>query len=228
MTNPNSDNYKKEHNQLVFSYLTMRRLVGYLGILTPVILYVSSVVLCDCSSPQRAISQFYHTCVRDIFMVIAGSMAFFLWVYKGYDLIDQIAFKIAGVSILGVGLFPTKFYASNCSLPPIDTRLGISVLHNISAGLFFITLSFIALFLFTKTDKNAQMSDEKRKRNLIFRLCGCVMILCLLAIFAILSGVIPTLQDQSLVFYLQSVALFAFGVAWLVKGQLFYKDIPHS
>ncbi len=228
MNNPNSHKYKKEHNQLVYSYLTMRKLLGYLGILTPIILYFSSAQLCGCTSPQRAISHFYHTCVQDIFIVIAGAISFFLLIYKGYDWIDHLAFKIAGIGILGLALFPTDYRSDGiCTRAWEAPSSTIGDIHNVCAVVFFLSITLICLFLFTKSN-HKQMTEQKRKRNLVFKICGTIMLLCLGAILALNFEIVPVSVEHDIVFYLQSVALFVFGVAWLVKGQAIYRDPPQS
>ena len=47
-------------------------------------------------------------------------------------------------------------------------------IHNVFAITFFLLLAYNSLFLFTKT--TGEMTPEKKKRNIIFRVCGIGMI----------------------------------------------------
>jgi predicted RND superfamily exporter protein len=69
------------------------------------------------------------------------------------------------------------------------------------------------------------MGKEKKRRNVIYRSCGIVMILAIgcITVYTIffrrtfLAAINPVL-------ILESVALVAFGISWLVKGHTLFKD----
>jgi uncharacterized membrane protein len=81
------------------------------------------------------------------------------------------------------------------------------ILHNISAFACFGLLSFNSLFLFTKS--SGDMTDNKKKRNIIFRVCGIGM----LASFIMLLIPIP-----HIIWIVETIALAFFGVSWLTKA----------
>jgi putative copper export protein len=85
-------------------------------------------------------------------------------------------------------------------------------------------LAIIALFLFTKTDSPGGRPAEKRKRDIVYHACGCVIVACLLLVPVeafVLGEAVARYQP---LFWLEAVAIAAFGVAWLVKGQAILKD----
>jgi len=86
-------------------------------------------------------------------------------------------------------------------------------------------LSAISLFLFTKS-KGVVITKQKIRRNRIYRICGVIMLVCIvvLALYANVRDSLPWLKQYKPVFWLESVALLAFGVSWLVKGGLFLMD----
>jgi hypothetical protein len=87
-------------------------------------------------------------------------------------------------------------------------------------------LAVIALFLFTRTDCPGGQSRQKRRRDLIYRTCGWVIVACL-ACVPVESFVLgPAVAGYQPLFWLEAVAIVAFGVAWLVKGQAILKDAP--
>jgi uncharacterized protein YacL len=77
-------------------------------------------------------------------------------------------------------------------------------------------LSYNSLFLFTKT--NGLVTAKKKKRNVIFRICGIGMIasfiLLPLASFGILN--IP-----HVIWVIETIALAFFGISWLTKSNIY-------
>ncbi len=106
----------------------------------------------------------------------------------------------------------------------IDNVL-IKNIHFISALVFFLTLAYISLFLFTKSSHPpSDRPVPKKNRNRIYRICGYVMLGCIALIalyFFWLEEWYPGLSAYDPVFWLESVALWAFGFSWLTKGLLF-------
>ena len=96
---------------------------------------------------------------------------------------------------------------------------------------FFLTLAYFSLFLFTKSDR--EMTRKKRQRNIVYRACGYVILLAIALI--VLGGLILYLEllpDATVrmvksldpLFWLESIAIVAFGVSWFVKGEAILKD----
>ena len=110
------------------------------------------------------------------------------------------------------------------ALNPTAGEMAIGTVHFVSATVFFLTLAVYSFFIFTKTDPSRPMTPEKKKRNVVYRVSGIVIVVCLAAI-AILNLVPPGPIDQlKPVFWLETVASVAFGVSWLVKGETLLKD----
>ncbi len=168
-----NDRYKK-------TVLTLRRVIGILGISLPVIVAAGAVTLGNCSGIQRSISMYYNTVMRNAFVAILSATALFMFAYRGYDYRDRIAGIAASVFALGIAFFPPgKEMIINCNynIPQLDRDAWIRIMHLISASLYFITLALISIFLFTLTDKkNTVFTPEKKKRNIIYRVCGFVIL----------------------------------------------------
>lgn len=91
-------------------------------------------------------------------------------------------------------------------------------IHNIVAISFFLLLAYNSLFLFTKGSNNP--TPEKKKRNIIFRVCGIGMV----ASFLLL---IPLQHVQCGIWIVETIALSFFGISWLTKSQCYswlFKD----
>jgi hypothetical protein len=80
------------------------------------------------------------------------------------------------------------------------------------------------MWLFRIKDENP--TPQKLKRNKWFWVCGWIMIGALLLILA--HKFIKPLHDWWLpihpVFWLEAIALWAFGVSWLVKAEVVFGD----
>jgi hypothetical protein len=132
--------------------------------------------------------------------------------HKGPQRMDWLVSFVAGLFAIGIALFPTT--PEN----PTPREDFIGDVHYTFAAIFFIAITVMVLFLFTKGDDTDLW---KRRRNRIYRVCGLVMLACVvaLAVQAFLS------EDTRLAwkasgwtFVLETAAIEAFGVAWLVKG----------
>lgn len=198
---------------MVISYLGLRKAVGVLGIVFPVILVMGSLILGKDNAFQESISLYYHTHMRDVFVGLLCAVAFFLFAYTGYTWVDNLAGDLAAVFALGVAFCPT---AENSI---------VGIIHLVSAVLFFLTLIYFSLFLFTKSKPNP--TAKKEQRNVVFKVCGYIMLCCviLLLVFFLISNEMKIkLEKVYIVFLLETIALWAFGVSWLVKGELILKD----
>ena len=159
----------------------------------------------------------------DVFAGILFAIALFLFSYKGYNRWDDLAGDLACLFALGVAILPTTPGIHLLNVNPI-----IGKLHLVFATLFFLVLIYFSLFLFTKRDPDKPLSTQKRKRNRIYRGCGFTMLACILLIavyYLFLKPGYPGLENSNPVFWLESLALLAFGISWFTKGQAILKDI---
>jgi hypothetical protein len=68
--------------------------------------------------------------------------------------------------------------------------------------------------LFTKS--NGIITDNKEKRNLIYKICGIGMVIALLAIV-----VVTAFNIYAGTWAVEAVALFFFGIAFLTKADVY-------
>ena len=155
----------------------------------------------------KTISLYYHSGMRDVFVGAICSIALFLFFYKGYDRWDNWSANVAGFFALGIALFPTVMQGP---------QNWVGKVHFICAAVFFMILSGIAMFLFTRTKPDP--TKQKVTRNKIYLICGLVMILSLAAILIYFSFFNFEKSPSCFVFWAETIALFAFGVSWLTKG----------
>lgn len=217
---------KTENPQLI-SYNTLRRIIGILGFAFPIVLSVGAILFGGCDCIQKSISIYYHTIMHNLFVGILSAIGLFLFTYKGYEKKDAIAGNLAGIFAFGVAYFPCSITGpfTNCLPTPLDTGI-LFTIHLISAALLFITLAYFSICLFTKS--HGQITKMKIKRNSLYRTCGFIMLSCiaLIGVIALLNhfGIWLGLKKLHYIFWLESIALWAFGISWLVKGRTFLKD----
>ena len=94
-----------------------------------------------------------------------------------------------------------------------------------SLHFLFLTLAYFCLKLFTKTAPDKTPTRRKLQRNTVYRVCGYTILACILLAGVVALPPIKTLLERlSPVFWLESGAIVAFGVAWLTKGETILKD----
>jgi len=195
------------------SYLTLRRAVGVLGVALPLVVALWGFDLCRCGSLQPSISDYYGLRTRDAFVGILFTIAWFLFAYRGYDRRDEVAGNLACLFALGVALFPN-------SGTPLERTV-----HFGSALCLFLVLAYFALFLFTRT--GGAPTPRKLVRNRVYRACGVTMLACIALIGVYFTFLQRTgVSELDPVFWLESLALWAFGVSWFVKGETLWRDVP--
>lgn len=211
----------------VITYFTIKKTIGVLGILFPILMAFGGL-LGGSRELQGTISNYYYTNMRDMFSGILYVVGLFLICEKGYDTVDEIASNIAGAAALGIAFFPMSLghpVPQPIGVLALDERLS-DIIHLASAATFFLSSSFISLFLFTKSGAD-RTNPGKLRRNRIFVICGIVMLssITLTHVYNLFLKT-PEWDRYRPVFFLESVALVAFGFSWLVKGErrMFRRD----
>jgi len=223
--------YNELSGQYKKTVITLRRAVGILGILLPAIVAIGAVTFGNCTGIQKSISMYYNTVMRNVFVGILAATALFMFAYRGYDYRDRIAGISAFVFALGIAFFPPgKDMIINCNydISELQRADWVRTVHLISAVLYFITLAFISFFLFTRTDKkNVVYTPQKKIRNRLYRVCGIIIFgsLILIALWMLyLENKFSGFEKYHPIFWLETLALVAFGISWLVKGEVALKD----
>lgn len=203
---------KEQDQRLTYSYLHLRKAVGWIGMLLPFVLILGLWLLFSDEETPTSISHYYHTSIRSVFVGALCAVALFMFFYTGYTKTDNILGNITGLFAIGVAWFPATEMAGET-----DT---IGIVHYICAAIFFLSLASFSLFLFTKTGDKLNMTPRKKARNKVYITCGIIMIICLMAIAVYkMFGLHP-----SIVFWSETIALIAFGISWLTKGETIFPD----
>lgn len=218
----------------VVSYLVLRRAVGIIGVSLPIVLLAGSIIIFHCGEIQGSISKYYHTVMRNVFVGSLCAVALFLWAYKGYKrdemdskymIPDNPAGNLAALFALGVAFFPTFIgpeSLTSCITEEYPRKV-IGNIHLFSALMFFLMLAYFSIFLFTK--------GKSKNENRLYKICGYTILGCIITIVIylyLLKNNFPQLQKIKPVFWLEALALWAFGVSWLKKGKMSFKSIKRT
>ncbi|GAA1213409.1 DUF998 domain-containing protein [Pseudonocardia alaniniphila] len=202
----------------VLSYMSLRRSVGAIGVALPPVLAIGAAVLFDVGL-LSSVSAYYYTGMRGVLVGSLCAIGVFLLSYR-FGKADDLLGDIAGIAAIGLALFPTAPEGGGTGRVQIA-----GVVHLVFAAVFFIALALFSLFLFTRTD--GDMTPRKIVRNVVYRVCGWVIVACLvLAVVTDLFVGDAVKAEYRPLFWLETVAVLAFGVSWLVKGEALLGDRP--
>lgn len=222
---------------LALSHLALRMALGVIGLCLPVVLILGTAI--TEVTPYRTLisAHYYAPNLGPVFVGSLCAIGVFLLYYRGYPnrsdayvhplmrtapgrmasvwLTDRSVTNLAGIGALGTALFPTCL---GPDLQPAGVRCTEGG-HLGFAALFFLALTYMSLVQFTRSDRpRAAWDAEKRRDNAIHTTCGLVMAGCL-GVIALDAATRLFPSGSAAVFWLEAVAVWAFGISWLVKGR---------
>jgi hypothetical protein len=195
-----------------------RRLIGVLGLLLPILLFLFAGLRPTAPlprwSPLDSVSAYYYTGSIGIFVGVLFALSLFLFTYRGYEgvIADRLVGCIGGAAALGVALFPTG--APDGIAPPLWWRPALRTVHYVSAIALFVSFILFATWLFRKSSvpRGERRPAAKRRRDAVCLVCGVVMIVSVLW-----AG--TSMITHAPIFLPEAVAILAFSVSWLAKGE---------
>lgn len=208
MVPKNSDKNDEDTEDLIVSYLGLRKSVGTIGILLPIALLIAAVTNSDVDM-QDSISQFYHTNVGVIFTGALLIIGAFLGSYRGYPpqkgekITDRQLALIAALGAIVTALIPS---APEGQVWPIQTKI-----HLLAAATFLLAIGYLSYARFTRSESY----------TVVYKTAGQIIFTTL----AIIACIMLFNLDESnwlqfpWLFWLEAIAVWAFGVSWLVKGK---------
>ena len=212
----------------------LRKCVGILGLLLP------TLMLGLYGKMLASMSHYYYTPSNIFFVGILFSFGLVLMAYVGYEkdsderFSDDFLTTWAGFFALATVIIPT----SCCDSGDADiicgngyllghTSIVYNTIHLVCAGLFIVILGWMCIYKFTRST-----NPESMKKHRLYKICGYTIwgaVGCIALLIAIEKIFKVKVDDYffGYVFIFESIALYAFAVAWLVKGKVYqdFKDI---
>lgn len=184
----------------------LRCILGWLAILLPWL-----VAIIYGSIPSSISATYYTERTCPTFMIILGACAILLIAYRGYEKVDDILNTVAGIFGLLICLFPCNMGGTDI-VGTFQLPENISgYVHNTSAVIFFGILAINSMFLFTKHGET--MTEKKKKRNIVYRVCAVGMIA------SFLIFLFPHFYIQT--WLVETIALFFFGLSFMTKSNIY-------
>jgi len=228
--------------KLNVSYLTLRRMIGILGLALPAILIFVNILLHGSEKAwQSSISHYYFSSGTVIFTGILISFGLLLISYRGYDpdpklgerVSDNRWTNIAGVMALIVALVPTTpderviFPLS----PNAHSESTLSLLHLAASASFFLIMGWVFLVKFTLMSPEARAARTNQQlkrdqlRSQIYTICAygiwAGLVFCLVVFTMEDNGRLPHVLNEFGILIGEIIMLVFLGVGWLVKSDSF-------
>ncbi|MCK5401543.1 MAG: hypothetical protein KAJ28_07895 [Flavobacteriaceae bacterium] len=215
-----------EKKEILHSYYMIRKIIGLLGVLLPVLVVVFY------GDFLSSISHYYYTKSSVFFISILFAFGILLISYKGYErdkkneiLSDNVITHIGGIAVLIVVFFPTSCLDSNsleifnmCSSKDYPlfghSNTIINAIHLISAGIFLFIMGWMSIYRFTKGSDKSKNKMYKFFGYVVWISIGVLLIEFVIEQFN--SDFKITNYD---VFILETISVFSFGISWLIKGE---------
>ena len=221
------------------SYRVIRLVVGFVGILLPLIfIFVEAYLLKGGVHVRGSLSAYYHSPLEDVFVGGLCVIGVLLATYMAgeWKTLDFWASLIGGIAVLGVVFFPTMRsglpkgapLCGSLPQPPscsfVEQQLGehtTAVIHAACAVTFILSLAVMS-FLFAASE--VRPKDERptvpggrwfknQIRFWIYAACGLIILIAGIWAFAGVG------VWQLTPLYIGEVAsVWAFGISWLLAG----------
>jgi hypothetical protein len=239
------DNQAADSRNILLSYSGLRISIGIIGLLMPWFVRLGGY-LQEKITASGTVSAYYYTGMRDVFVGTLILVGVLLAFYRTPRKRDQYVAVFTGLAAICIGIFPMDpVFPQNIKddyFMPEDAKLYIQDhyfphgqlgIHNYAVTVFFGLGIYLVANSFKNTTKyssNEQitMTEQKVKRNRIYRICAFLMLLSGVGIevLSYLNGMkrYENLHLANYIFFPESLAISSFAFAWLVKGQLIYRD----
>jgi hypothetical protein len=200
---------------LADAYSYLQKAVGLIAVTLPFVVAIGGEVSGD-HAMKGSISAYYYTHMGNYFVGSLFALGVFFLSYNYRTLpnyrFDNYLSNFACLMAVGVALLPTASNGHNAS----GGAQKVAILHLVCACTLFVLLAVFSLVLFTRTDGSGRMTPAKRRRNLVYRTCGAFIVLAIALV--LVAEIVQPPSSWHALFWLESVAVVAFGVSWLVKG----------
>lgn len=205
---------RTEAASVVASFLLMRRVIGWIGTLLPIVLVVGDAAFSSAPLPIT-LSDFYYTPMRNIMVGSLCVLGVFLLLYDIGVRLDHWVTNVSGVGVLGVAFLPGAPEVAHLT----SSQEVIGNVHVVFASIAFVGFS-ITTWRFARADSDGPDGQAPARRTCTFYRVSSLVMLG----FIILSGVaifvpVSIQNDTKVLFDFEALACMTFGISFLVKGR---------
>lgn len=189
---------------------TMKLIVGLIAIA----IASTTSYFSDLPEPLTSISESYFAgdWSRNLFVGFLFAISAFLLSYNGQTGVHKVLSRVAALASLGVAMFPCKCRGHLEVIPYV---------HYVSAAIMFMVLAFFCLEFYRHAKGKGH--PQAMMRATIYITCFWMMLAAMAVL--LVNGIwgADLGWDQKvprLVFYGEAMALFSFGICWLVASRV--------
>lgn len=205
---------RTEARGVAAAYLLLRKTIGWIGTLLPVVLIVGDAAFTSTPLPID-LSGYYYTPMRNILEGALFVLGVFLVAYDVGVLAERWVTNVAGVGVLGVAFFP-----GTPDIPHLSTAQHVvGYLHVACATVAFVALS-VTMWRFARAASDGPGAPAPSRGAAIFYRASAAVMLGFLAITAVANFLPASVQQTTyLIFIFEALTIMTFGISWLVKGR---------
>lgn len=192
------------------TYFSLRLGIGLLAAALPLVLWVGGR-FGDSEALRCSMSAYYYSpTMRDKFVGILCAIGLFLYLYKGFSRQENWALNIAGVLVVLIAFVPT---AEGC-------KEGLKFeVHGVLAIFFFAAIAYVSITRAADTLSLIRDPAKAKKLRALYRGLGVLMIVSPLVAFGVAALLEPASPKRSLVFFVETFAVWTFAAYWIVKSR---------
>jgi hypothetical protein len=229
-------NPRSGEGRYVRSFLVMRLIIGFLGVLLPLALvFIDHWAFNGYPYPRGSESIYYYSGMREVFTASIGTIAFFLFAYKITEKnLDNTLSFLAGLAGMLIPLFPTGppalhqrgLHGLTNPVPPQLTPLQRALtentthtIHQWTSGFFIFFLGLTAITFVIREGQRRRRNDNPLFGPTFWRWYhwGCAGAILAAGIWIVFTLWIFRGPYWSLLVG-EGVSAAAFGASWLAKG----------
>lgn len=208
------------------SFRKISRLVGYVGLLLPILLIICSAL--KEGDIQPSISHYHFTVLQPLFSGVLGLWAALLFSYSTSNILEKLNLNAIAFLALVIAFVPTKydnspfnsetqysvgFLNNSFHRPVLGPPESISNVHFISAFFFFSLLCvYVYYFIYLPEHQLAQPDRTKEK---IFKISFILMVASMIVL---ILGLFYKCPFTRLTFSCEAAALLFFGGLWVYRS----------
>lgn len=193
------------------TYFSLRMGMGLLAFALPLLLGLGGWLYE--SEPLRcSMSAYYHSpAMRDLFVGSLVASGMLLYLYKGFSRQENWALNLGGALAVGIAMVPTGPHCGESSGP--------FTLHGTFAVLFFLSIAYVCIFRASDTLSLVRDAEKAARFRTSYRVFGALMVVSPMIAAALAFALQAGRRGSSLVFFVETLAVFTFAAYWLTKSR---------